>query len=65
MLIGTPGGTVDLLTGKIRPGKPDDHISKNTAAAPIPLNRFNPARDCPLTTTPPQSGSCNSGVATA
>lgn len=48
MLLGTPGGTVDLLTGKIRPGKPEDHISKITAAAPIPLNRFNPARDCPL-----------------
>lgn len=48
MLLGTPGGTVDLRTGKVRPGKPDDHISKITAAAPIPLNRFKPERDCPL-----------------
>jgi len=33
-VLGTPAGTVDLWTGKIRPAKPDAHITKLTAAAP-------------------------------
>jgi putative DNA primase/helicase len=33
-LLGTPGGTVDLRTGKLRPADPDDRISKVTASAP-------------------------------
>jgi P4 family phage/plasmid primase-like protien len=46
-LLGTPKGTVDLQTGLLRPGNPDDHISRLTAAAPIPLEKFDPVRDCP------------------
>jgi putative DNA primase/helicase len=33
-LLGTPGGTVDLKTGKIRPARPNDFITKLTAVAP-------------------------------
>jgi putative DNA primase/helicase len=33
-LLGTPAGVVDLRTGELRPGKPDDMISKSTAIAP-------------------------------
>jgi putative DNA primase/helicase len=33
-LLGTPGGTVDLRTGKIRKAAPDDFITKITAVAP-------------------------------
>jgi putative DNA primase/helicase len=33
-LLGTPGGTVDLRTGELRPGLQDDLISKATAVAP-------------------------------
>ena len=46
-LLGTPRGTVDLRTGVLRHGDPGDHISRLTAAAPVPLERFDPARDCP------------------
>lgn len=45
MLLGTPGGTVDLRTGELRPGRPDDYINRVTAVAPIP--DFQPERDCP------------------
>lgn len=45
MLLGTPDGTVDLCTGKLRPGHPADRISRVTAVAPIP--DFKPERDCP------------------
>lgn len=45
MLLGTPGGTVDLRTGILRPGRPEDHISRVTAVAP--LDQFKPERDCP------------------
>lgn len=34
MLLGTPGGTVDLRTGKLRKGMPGDYISRVTAVAP-------------------------------
>ena len=34
MLLGTPGGVVDLQTGTLRPAQPDDFITKLTAAAP-------------------------------
>ncbi len=34
MLLGTPGGTVDLTTGKLRESLRDDHITKCTATAP-------------------------------
>jgi P4 family phage/plasmid primase-like protien len=46
-LLGTPGGTVDLRTGAIRPASPDDMITRLTAAGPIPLDEFDPARHCP------------------
>ena len=45
--LGTPGGVVDLKTGKLRAGRPQDHISKITAATPLPLATFDPNRDCP------------------
>jgi putative DNA primase/helicase len=34
-LLGTPGGTVDLRTGKLRPPLRDDAITKVTAVAPL------------------------------
>lgn len=34
LLLGTPGGTVDLKTGKLRPAAPAEHITKLTAVAP-------------------------------
>jgi putative DNA primase/helicase len=34
MLLGTPGGTVDLRTGELRPARPEDMITKITAVAP-------------------------------
>jgi putative DNA primase/helicase len=40
-LLGTPGGTVDLRTGELRPADPVDHISKITAVAPAITS------DCP------------------
>lgn len=46
-LLGTPGGTVDLRTGELRPARQTDMITKVTAAAPVPLDSFDPARDCP------------------
>jgi putative DNA primase/helicase len=35
-LLGTPGGTVDLKTGEVRPARPQDYITKLTAVAPAP-----------------------------
>jgi putative DNA primase/helicase len=40
LLLGTPGGVVDLRTGEMRPARPDDLISKATRVAP--------GGDCPL-----------------
>ena len=34
-LLGTPGGTVDLRTGELRPSVPDDGITKSTSVAPL------------------------------
>ncbi len=36
MLLGTPGGTVDLRTGEMRAARRDDMITKQTAVAPAP-----------------------------
>ncbi|RWO41386.1 phage/plasmid primase, P4 family [Mesorhizobium sp.] len=47
-LLGTPGGTVDLRSGRLHPGKPDDRISRLTAVAPVDLATFDPARHCPV-----------------
>ncbi|MFT8246961.1 phage/plasmid primase, P4 family [Roseomonas sp. BN140053] len=33
-LLGTPGGTVDLRTGELRPARPADHISRSAAITP-------------------------------
>lgn len=35
-LMGTPEGTVDLSTGRLRPTLPHDYITKSTAVAPAP-----------------------------
>lgn len=35
MLLGCPGGVVDLATGELRDGRPDDMISKATACTPL------------------------------
>jgi putative DNA primase/helicase len=40
-LLGTPGGTVDLRTGRMHPAKPADGITRITTAAPTE------ATDCP------------------
>lgn len=47
-LLGTPGGTVDLRTGELRRGRPEDRISRLASVAPVPLSAFDPFRDCPL-----------------
>jgi putative DNA primase/helicase len=36
LLLGTPGGTVDLRTGELRPARREDMISKMTAVTPSP-----------------------------
>lgn len=41
-LLGTPGGTVDLRTGLLRPARPEDNITKLTAVTPAASD------DCPL-----------------
>ena len=41
-LLGTPCGTLDLRTGQLQQGKPDDGITKVVAVAPAE------AADCPL-----------------
>jgi len=41
-LLGTPGGTVELRTGELRPARATDYITKLTAAAPAER------ADCPL-----------------
>ncbi len=46
-LLGTPNGVVDLKTGQLRDGRPEDRITKSTLVAPIPLDSFKPERDCP------------------
>jgi putative DNA primase/helicase len=35
-LLGTPGGVVDLRTGKLRAARPTDYITMSTAVAPAP-----------------------------
>lgn len=46
-LIGTPGGTVDLKTGELKKSVQADGITKLTGAGPVPLDTFDPDRDCP------------------
>lgn len=43
MLLGTPGGTVDLRTGVLRPALREDAITKHTTCAPAPPGT-NPSR---------------------
>jgi putative DNA primase/helicase len=42
-LLGTPGGTIDLMTGELRPPDPEDYISKQTSVTPAA-----PGTPCPL-----------------
>lgn len=46
-LVATPGGTIDLRTGDLRPSRPADGMTRLTASAPVPRGRFDPMRDCP------------------
>lgn len=41
-LLGTPGGTVDIKTGQLRPSRQADYITKSTSVAPAST------ADCPL-----------------
>lgn len=41
-LLGTPGGTINLRTGLLRPARPSDHITRLTAVAPAD------APNCPV-----------------
>jgi putative DNA primase/helicase len=41
-LLATPGGTVDLRTGDLRPAKREDLITRQTAVAPAPVGTATP-----------------------
>jgi putative DNA primase/helicase len=45
LLLGTPGGTVDLRTGELRPGEPADLITRSTVITPAPRGTPAPAFD--------------------
>ena len=45
MLLGTPGGTVDLRTGELRDPRPHDYIMKATAVEPAPPGTPTPIWD--------------------
>lgn len=47
LILGTPEGVVDLATGEVRAGRPEDEVSKRTAVHPIPLDRFVAEVNCP------------------
>lgn len=38
MLLGTPGGTVDLRTGQLRPSRREDMLTKSTEVTPAPAS---------------------------
>lgn len=42
-LLGTPGGTVNLRTGELRPARRGEYLTKHTAVAPA-----EPGADCPI-----------------
>lgn len=42
MLLGTPGGTVDLRSGLLRPADRGEHITLQTAVAPAPIGTWHP-----------------------
>lgn len=42
MILGTPGGTVDLRTGDVRPGRREDMLTKLAAVAPAPPGTIAP-----------------------
>jgi putative DNA primase/helicase len=46
-LNGTPNGTIESTTGKLREPRKDDMITKRTSVAPIALESFDPELDCP------------------
>lgn len=41
-LLGSPGGTVDLGTGRVRDARPEDYITMTTAVAPAPHGTLAP-----------------------
>lgn len=45
--LGTSGGTIDLVSGEFREGRPEDLISKCAAVSPIPLDEFDASIHCP------------------
>jgi putative DNA primase/helicase len=42
MILGTPGGTIDLRTGDVRPGRREDMLTKLAAVAPAPPGTIAP-----------------------
>lgn len=42
MIVGTPGGTLDLHTGDLRPARREEMITKQTAVAPAPKGTLAP-----------------------
>ena len=50
-LLNTPGGTIDLRTGEMRPHRRDDHLTKLTGASPsnIPCPRCLATSSWPIT----------------
>lgn len=67
-LIGTPGGTVDLLTGDMRAAVPSERITRQAGAAPASLvsSPVGGLRfwTMPLAEMPPLSDSCSKWPAT-
>lgn len=64
-LLGTPGGTVDLTTGELRPAEPNQMITKLTAVAPADGEPRRWLRFLREATTRTRSGSSSVGSDTA
>jgi P4 family phage/plasmid primase-like protien len=47
LVLGTPESVVDLRTGKMRRGRPEDRVTKRTSVDPVDLEDFDPERHCP------------------
>ncbi len=47
LILGTPEGVVELATGEVRAGRPEDEVSKRAAVHPVALDRFEAEVDCP------------------
>lgn len=46
-LLGTPDGTVNLKTGKLKLAQQSDFVTKLAIAGPVPLEEFAPDQHCP------------------